>query len=175
MTKLKRFTVAASIVLIFSPAASAEIRAADKPIEKIELTTSFLGGWRFKHGQDEIRHLSKLEEIILSSGDEAAAEHFYRSQKLLYAGIAVSLPMVLYYTYKRHLATDPIFEMGIIPGAIVDTAVFMMITYPWKYARERQLKMAIDRYNNVVEKKWGVSFQYSPESKKLGLVLRCSF
>ena len=113
-----------------------------------------------------------LEKIVLSVDNEKATYHLQKSKKLS----SISKPLLLAGGF---LIAFPIFNQmtgGDFNHFILLSGLGIEVTgavLTIKSDQERH--KAVKCYNQVVEEKWGIYFQYLPKNNELGLALSHSF
>lgn len=168
---MKKLIAIALVISAFSIAPIFGQETQEQP-KKIEVKKGLFPS--YKYGGKTTRKLdeNQLEKIVLSIKDEEATRLFKKSQSLGYA----ALPFAM---IGGTLIGWPVGSK--IGGGEFNTTVFAsgcgVLTFGLVLGimADRVMIKSVERYNQVLKEKWGISFQYLPENRKFGLRLSYSF
>ena len=143
-----------------------------KKIE-IESRAGLFPSYKYNTGKRIIKLEAKyLEKMILSIDDAEATYHLKESKKLstisqpfsYIGGVLIAVPICWQF------GGGDFNQFAFLSGCGLATTGLVLAL---KSDKER-LK-SVERYNQVVEGRWGIFFQYLPENKQSGLRLSHSF
>ena len=147
----------------------------EKEPNKIEIgaITFLFPSYEYNTGRRTIKLKAKyLEKIILSINDEEATYHIKKSRKL--NTLSESFSSIGWILIGISLCSElggGEFNKFVFLSGCGLTGTGLVLTI--KSDMER-LK-SVERYNQAVEEKWGIFFQYLPKDNQLGLRLSHSF
>ena len=140
--------------------------------EKIEVKKGFSPQYRFSKSRKRIYTEKQYEKCLISINDEEATRLFKKSNSLGYNAKFLSYPgaaAILWPLYG--LRRDEKFNVKLFGAGcgLFSVALFLA------YQADRLMIKSVERYNKVLEDKYGISLKYFPENKKLGFSLSLSF
>ena len=171
---MKKLIAIALVISVFSIAPVFGQETQEQP-KKIEVKKGLFPSYKYDGKTTRISILiphklgrDQLEKIVLSINDEEATLLFKKSLSLGYAampfaGIGGSL---IGWSVG-----------GKIGGGEFNTTVFtsgcgiLTVGLVLGITADRVMIRSVERYNQVLKEKWGISLQYSPKNRKFGLRL----
>jgi IS30 family transposase len=157
--------IAVSMIFFTVPLWGQESQELPKKIEKKE--------GHYEYNGKVLRVPKECEKIILSINDKEATDHLKKAMLWQNNMMMVNLGGAVITTH--FLVRKILWDEGsyITPIITFSTTVGVMVLFAKPLNKEWD--KAIERYNEALKEKWGVSSQYLPEDKKLEVNFRYSF
>ena len=121
-----------------------------------------------------LSELSELEKVIAPLGDEQAMNHLRKSRKFSYISkvcFPVSIGLIVYGSTMDGEANDDTEMALVISGFALLYGGYSLIS---AFSTDQKMK-GVDRYNEVVREKRGVTFHYSPKNESYGLAFNMTY
>jgi hypothetical protein len=167
---LTKRLLAVVIMTLLVPAAQVQAEETESQFKKIEISTGFFGP-SFSTNGDKLKK-SEVESMVLAVGDEEASgklksHRFYHYASLVPSGLGGGL---VGYSLGHAAFGGEFPTVAFLSGCGAIGVGFLL-----DHVANSRLIGSVDRYNEVLEEKYGISLLSAPETSRGFLQISYTF